>query len=523
MYEEKLDINDSLRKSAFLVNYFGNIKLEKEVTLQNLLLIDDIPLWEIISPELAHSFFPKVLASKGPPSSIDKLKSNIASIRFFLKKRKISIITQSPKVFSSQKKTCLFLGFTEQMYRDVLHPLLINLDNKKEFNLLTLRNQKRSQYEDLFTPQCKFDSIWNYYDKKIEDEYHKILSSIKNIKPSIRSLKKFIKSLPNDLSYLEDHFIILFNYLFDYYLKEIVLHAILARKILKLHRPKIVISPDMADSRSRIYSFLSRSLKIKSLDIQFGLAGNEAVEWIFFASDFVAVWGLAAKKILMEYGVSDSKIKITGSPRHDFNFKLNLNELISLRKKNGVKAHQKLLILASTYSLETHERYSNPNLLIEMKKSIFRAITRNRNIFLLVKPHPCENTSELKKLIGNSKNISIIDKKNDIRDLIAICDFFISFGSTATLDALIAEKVTILPIFQGWIFSEIFKNSGSAIIIESDEGMQKLMANISSGKNIKSSTISNARKVFLKHMICQSKKSSVTKVSNLIFKIIKDN
>ena len=46
----------------------------------------------------------------------------------------------------------------------------------------------------------------------------------------------------------------------------------------------------------------------------------------------------------------------------------------------------------------------------------------------------------------STQNIIFASKSDDIRDLINVCDVFVSLGTTATVDAMIAKKLIICPI-----------------------------------------------------------------------------
>jgi hypothetical protein len=73
-----------------------------------------------------------------------------------------------------------------------------------------------------------------------------------------------------------------------------------------------------------------------------------------------------------------------------------------------------------------------------MKTAIFEAAKKTRGIVLVIKPHTQENVGQTRALVGDAENIIFAERDSDIRHLIMTCDAFISFGSTATIDALIA-------------------------------------------------------------------------------------
>jgi hypothetical protein len=104
--------------------------------------------------------------------------------------------------------------------------------------------------------------------------------------------------------------------------------------------------------------------------------------------------------------------------------------------------------------------------------------------------------------------------------LTKICDAFISFGSTATIDALIADKLTICPIFPGWVFSDLFKNCGATLVPESDEEIISIFRMIANGSyhNIKA-RLEPARQDFLKRCVYRTDGMATARVEALALKL----
>jgi CDP-glycerol glycerophosphotransferase (TagB/SpsB family) len=248
-------------------------------------------------------------------------------------------------------------------------------------------------------------------------------------------------------------------------------HLAIAKNILINNRPRLVISPDGADPRTRIYCLLARQLKIPSLEVQFGLYGPESVEWQFFIANQLAVWGETSLGIMLDHGVPPKSIKITGSPRHDFMAVFSgTSSTYKLQTSNTTVIPQRTLtiLFASTYSLGLHDTI-NPDALKSTKKAVFNLCSQ-ANLNLIVKPHPLEDPLELEKLAAGMQRVTIADPSEDIRELIKKCDCFITLGSTATTDAIIARKLVIQPFFNAKAScSDIFSKSGAILLANSIE------------------------------------------------------
>jgi len=326
--------------------------------------------------------------------------------------------------------------------------------------------------------------------------------------------------IPDADRHLLTNFKNLFNRFFKAYLPRIVPRAVVARHILENHHPAVVITPDTADSRTRVYTLLCRLMSIPCMDVQFGLTGDEAIEWRFVAADCVAVWGDFSKEAMLKQKVSEKRIIIAGSPRHDRLINLPKSKVKSKRAMLGVPEKSAMVVLASTYCLKTHDKYSDPKILRAMKQAVFDAADKTQGIYLVIKPHPCENVRETRALLGKSKNVIFVERQSDIRELIKICDAFISFGSTATMDALIADKLTICPIFPGWVFSDIFKNSGAVLVPESGEEIMNIFKMVANGSDVDTKArLEPARQDFLKRYVYRTDGMAAARVEALALKM----
>ena len=57
-----------------------------------------------------------------------------------------------------------------------------------------------------------------------------------------------------------------------------------------------MLSPDISDSRIRVFNLICKKKMVPTLNIQFGLAGKE-IEWRFAQSDFYSVKKESVKKL----------------------------------------------------------------------------------------------------------------------------------------------------------------------------------------------------------------------------------
>lgn len=523
MNKDKPALNaiDTLNYSASLVEKFGKSKLPNGKTLAETLTVEGIPYWDVFSAEFAHSHIPLVLASD---ASSESIMHRITPYLIRLKHMARDFVRHHHNTHGCSTwptgQTFLCLGFTHQMYRDVLQPVVARLVMRKDCHIVVLNDQYWPDVKLSSAENCKYQTVWQHWNEQVGKQVPKLQKSIYQVVEDLQLSNALSDMIPDTDRHLLTNFKNLFNRFFRAYLPLIVPHVVVARHILEKHRPAMVISPDTADSRTRVYTLLCRLMNIPCMDIQFGLTGDEGIEWRFLAADCVAVWGDTSKEAMLKQKVPEERIIITGSPRHDCLINPSKSEVKSKRAILGVPEKSALVVMASTYYLKTHDKYSDPNILRAMKRAVFKAADKTPQIFLIVKPHPVENVGETRALFGKSQNVIFVERQSDIRKLIRICDAFISFGSTATIDALIAGRLTICPIFPGWVFSDLFKKSGATFIPESYEEIINIFRMVAKGShhNIKA-RLEPARQDFLKRWVYRTDGMAAARVEALALRL----
>jgi hypothetical protein len=505
---------------ASLIKRLGATTLPCGKTLSETLTIDDLPFWEIFATELAYRHLTTAVASAG---LLGRIK---LALRPYLLRLKHGIKAASRHRSSEgcsgwpAGNTVLCLAFTERMYRDVLEPVVERVITHNDFSAVVLAELAHSGKRAGSADVCVYQTNSQHWDVHVEDRFRHLKHMLTQVEKRFKSsgaLAELQVGLDSSLSSAVEQ---LFHLLFKGYIPLMAPQAVLARHILEKHRPAIVLSPDTADSRVRVYALLCGQMGIPCLDVQFGLTGDEAIEWRFFAASAVAVWGNGPKQFLINHGVAEEKIHVTGSPRHDSLVNPPSAMLDSFRATFGQNGTRKVVVLASTYIDSAHGYYTDPGILSGMKLAIFRAADRSPGLLLIVKPHPHENVDETRALCGNCQNVVFAEQTFDIRELIAACDAFISFGSTATIDALIADKLTVCPIFPGWPFSDVFRDSGAVLVPQSVEELMALFRKLETGNLLKEKAeLGGARIAFLQDISYQLDGLASARIENLVLEM----
>lgn len=511
------DIKETLQNTTRLVKMWGESRLPDGRTLSGSLTLDGIPFWDAFAVELARIYVPAALHAKSTSSNITK------KIRPHLIRAKYSFLNFVRNRHSTQGcfswpigKTILCLDFGEHISRDVLQPVATRLAENNGIKVVSLRDKAWTTAGVDSYQNGLYQTVWEHWDRQVALQVSKLKQALYRTERNLLASNILLTIIRDNDRCIWEQVGNVFNSFFCAYLPLFLSQAVVAQHILEKHHPALVISPDVADPRTRVYMLLCRQMGIPCLDIQFGLAGDGGIEWRFFLADKLAVWGETSKHTMLKHGIPEEKIIITGSPRHDILVHVADEEVKTMREKLGVPEKSVMILLASSYQLEAYDEYSNPELLRSLKRSVFEAADKTEGICLVVKPHPSEDVRETRALAGKNKNIIFVSQKSDIRELTRICDAFVSFGSTATVEALISGKLVICPVFPGWIWSDLFKNTGATLVPTSATEVLEVFRLVASGKHEGvRATLEPARLNFLSNWVYRADGMATKRIAEL--------
>jgi hypothetical protein len=486
-----------VQRAATETDRIGSLRSKSGKTVRELFVIDGLSMWDVLSVEMALYRMPEWLSGKlGSTSRKYLLQEAYQKLK--------SLIWRPQKVttLSGNNGDVLFLGFTWYMAREVLIPVCDILEQDKILKPILLTHSFHKDQGELgYVEQIgiyrsreslksaerigkKVRKAWRAFNlgKNAERDFRTACNR------SWRDLRiALLQSLKINAGYILPDTISL------------------AFKILLQRRPAAIVSIDVADPRTRIFTLIAKQLRIPTIQIQSGPIDPGCAEWFFCEDDHVLVHGKAAKSELIKHCVSPEKIIVTGSPKYDDLKNASEAGIRDLRKRFNIPNNNKIVVLASIYSsmFHTSKEFSTADAIAgAMKKAVFQSVSRQKNIFLIVKPHPLENIIETKSLITDFSNISFAESEENIRPFIQSCDALFTFGSTATIDGIILGKPIVCPVFNGWIFSDFFVKSGAVATPSSELEIDELLLEIerNSGEEI-IRKYSNRRTLFLDEII----------------------
>lgn len=515
------DVISTLQRSASLVKTWGQSTLPDGQTLAQAFTFDGLPLWDIIAPELAVWLIPRALSRGERPVSAWQ------RVRPYLRWAKHAALAFADRYTGSRgcaqwpdEPVCLFLGFSPYMYRDVLESVAARL---KEQQIQTVSMYDRMPLKPV--RGLVAHSIWQHMSPQVAKE---ICARRREFRVWVKHSgisNTLAQIIGNSNQMLWHQNRDLFHSLFMVQLPQLVAQSVIARHILEAHHPVLIVSADVSDPRSRVYELLGREFSIPSLEVQFGFAGPNGVEWQFFVADQLAVRSNKWYEALLEHGMPAEKMIITGSPTYDDHVSESSESVTQVRERLGIPKEHKIAVFASFWAHTTNEEWTKSDRLQQAKQIVFEASNRVSGLTLIVKPHPCENVAETKLLASGFHDIIFVTAQDDIGYLSTACDVFISYGSTTIQSALIARKPVIYPFFTDLLYwdedDDMYLKSGAVFNVYSMEEFVSRLREVVDGSIMQSlDKLKPARQQFLDDWVYKIDGQASVRIANLAMHMV---
>lgn len=465
---------EKMHHSANVVKNIGDFRGNNKVSLREYLTIDGVGLWEIIEPTLAAFEYPRVLDCENKLPRLLKYEfrsyfSNLKYKRSRIKDVKYSKLINCDTPLRFNDVSALLYGYSGYMERDVIKPLSIGLDNNNIkyyilFDNLTSKTSEADEINNRINVWCFWDDECQKNIKIFKEKYMELIKNVNSLYLfELRNCNFFGSNIA---------FKAFFRYVLNVLLPNYFYYVILAQKIFNKLKVAWNISPDVSDPKIRAFCLVGKQKKVQWADIQFGIYGEEAVEWRFCLSDYVAVWGQSFYEIFKNFGIPERNIHITGSPKFDL--------LDPLCHKPEVKVKKDVNILfCSMYFLNAYSNIPGyARALSAIKHDIVKYTALNADVNLTIKLHPLEDSAELSNIVNGLSNVRLIRGADDIRKYIPSCDVFVTLGSTSTMDAILLGKPVIYPNYDGLVWwDDIYLKSSVVIQTSSPDLLKDMLCN----------------------------------------------
>jgi hypothetical protein len=211
--------------------------------------------------------------------------------------------------------------------------------------------------------------------------------------------------------------------------------------------------------------------------------------------DKIALWGNIQKNYLVkQHEISDERIILSGSPRHDIFFHNKQNNPSSPTSR----------VLITLQMLDEANAIYNTELFLRFElvlKKIFLSLGNIKNISFIVKLHPSlqKNNIQMKKFIQEFDQRIVIKQFSSILDDIQECDVMINifteiYGSTVMLEGLILEKPILNISLDVRTYKFEFEKDASMLSISYKDDIDKNIKKIIFDKDLQTTLIKNGTK-----------------------------
>ncbi|BFG70367.1 hypothetical protein KACHI17_12480 [Sediminibacterium sp. KACHI17] len=467
-------VTDGLHVSAEIVKKISEFLLSSGKNVSEEFAIEGVSFWIAAQPDLALHIFPPLLFKyTGNQYKIFHIKNWMKSIKYQFKEFK--------KIFSShidyscsrsEKDIWLLLSTTDYIYRDTLQPLedeiLKSCPDIHVESYASMRKKKLHTYS-LSEAGLIYKKYINYrreFKLKSDHFFKNDFNRLCSILPEISKINLYEA----------------FYWFFNVFVQRNIINAIIAQYWFKYLKPKKIISGDVADPLNRIYTEVGKKAGISIIDLQFGIYDETSVEWMFCSATKIAVWGKYFSTLFEKvHYIDPDRLVVTGSPRFDY---LVEEKQVGYSRNDSNANNRIQLLFASMYtSISDYDANYDVNSINAFKKIVIDTVKKFDKIHLVIKPHPLEDISWIADY--DNENITILDKKSDIRKHILESDIFLTFGSTATFDALLRKKLILSADTPGLVWwDDIFLKYNASIPICSKAELISVLQNFINNRNI---------------------------------------
>jgi len=398
-----------------------------------------ISLWSIFEVVLAIHIFPSSDRSR----SYFAVRKVAYLVRMFFKKIGQRKNTPKKNTDIPSGRKIYFLGFTQYLAEE-------------NFNLIFQKLLCDGVYAPIMITDdiCKHDSVKNSVLNITELKTKEIQEQTSNVRRDIKGVLLRLRSVVKSSRPKDDLLLKIIPFIALRALYEIAFLISCASYLLKKNPPAALVSVDVADPRTRVFTLMANKLNIPVIQLQAGPIDDQCIEWKFCSDDMILTHGELGKSAIRSHGVSKEKIFAVGSSKHERLVSLNRNNLVDFRGRYQLKKESTVIVLLSTYLglfSTSPDLKIQSEIFFEMYEALLRSIGKRDNLTLIIKPHVLDAKKKRRSKLEEGKNVLFANSDEDTQILVASADAVVSFGSTATIDAFILGKPTAFLSFENWM------------------------------------------------------------------------
>jgi UDP-N-acetylglucosamine 2-epimerase len=291
----------------------------------------------------------------------------------------------------------------------------------------------------------------------------------------------------------------------------------------------IVVAADVVEFEKTLVT-VGNQKGVLSLVVQHGVTGH-SVGFVPLSATKFASWGEISKNLLIEWGVPQDKIVITGAPRYDKISRKNSFNKENIYNQLGLDSNKELIVFA-TQIAGGKISYANLHLSHKEGKDLLCAMTNLMKKYpdkqLVIKLRAAEEEGITQKIVNESylDNIKITLNIN-IFELVEACDLLITPWSTVGLEAMIAGKPVITMDLTGRVVphhvsKRLYAKSGAAMGIYNEEDLIPAIKDALYNEEVRKK-LAEARKKFVYEYTYKQDGQASKRVADLIIRMIEES
>lgn len=315
---------------------------------------------------------------------------------------------------------------------------------------------------------------------------------------------------------LKSDFLFFFSFVAGHAVKNIEM----ASRMIDIERPNLFLTSGGGDYFCELSLITQSTLNnIPSLEIQHGVITHNCTTYIHpkgRISYKMAVYGAYYKDILTEANeFSLDSVVVTGQPRYDILAKAD--EIFN--KEDFCKRFhlnlKKKIVLIITEDLPNSDK--------SVLECSFRALKKNRDVQIVIKPHPTEVGTRNEKIMKRELvKATVLPKFENIFEAIHACDLLINTTfSTTTIEAAILGKPVITSNLAGYS-DTIFGGSGVTIGVYKEEDFASAIKGALYNDEVRKKLAAARKKFVYQHAYLQDGQAS-KRVVDLIMQMIEES
>ncbi|HCC23183.1 TPA: hypothetical protein DF272_03325 [Candidatus Falkowbacteria bacterium] len=447
---ENKDEYQIYRDSAAILRQVSALRVN-DLDLDKFLSVDQVSLWQTQVAVWAGYNLPEAITRRlnhdwrGELKNFWRkyIKSHLKLVYVKLSREKFLDPAASLEsiVADNLKPKLLFLILEPRQLID-LEPLINRLHT--DFHLIIVASKYRLNLVKPDTGKYALIYIEDYHSavqEKINTELPLLRLKIKSATTALKKIKTtFYSASIYQLIKSDWYEFKVFNH------REWLKDAFAADYILKIIKPKAIISADDCNPRHRGFLQSARAENIPTIIVQQGFLSPKSAEWAFNLSQTVAVVGEESRKFLVEFGLAPDHVIVTGIPRFDAiaQFRLLPDEQSSLLSDLKLDPVKPIITFISQPCVGGN--FPSEQVRQDTFRRVYEVAALNSSWQLLVKTHPDEDYAVQERLIASVKapNIILAPKTIKLYPLLKVSRVVIVYQSTVGLEALLMQKPLIV-------------------------------------------------------------------------------